>query len=280
MEMNMIRPRIFIVCPRLCHGGAERVAVTLANGFVKKGYNVSFFSDLFEEQTYVLDNDVTLYNLVSVPIPKIRKWGSAIRILRKAIKKEKPDVIIGVMSLCSLIARIASLGMRVPVIATEHDSYERPYSAPMSKWEKLYKYHICKIFKRVTVLTEADKRVIGTRLKNVLVMPNPLAITPAETIPPKKIIILAAGRVDNWHYKGFDLLIRAYAKAISTFSENEVIEQSLLEHESEKDKGVKTVGKSLCSQQTSEWRLQIAFFELFFCSHSIRLQRYKFKPVD
>lgn len=48
-------------------------------------------------------------------------------------------------------------------------------------------------------------------------MPNPLAITPAETIPPKKIIILAAGRVDNWHYKGFDLLIRAYAKAISTF---------------------------------------------------------------
>ena len=34
--------KILIVCPRLCHGGAERVAVELANGFAIKGIEVLF----------------------------------------------------------------------------------------------------------------------------------------------------------------------------------------------------------------------------------------------
>ena len=38
--------KICIVCPRLCHGGAERVAVSLANGFVGRGHEVFFFADL------------------------------------------------------------------------------------------------------------------------------------------------------------------------------------------------------------------------------------------
>ena len=41
--------KILIVCPRLGHGGAERVAVTLANGFVEHGYNVVMMSNLFDE---------------------------------------------------------------------------------------------------------------------------------------------------------------------------------------------------------------------------------------
>lgn len=45
--------KICIVCPRLCHGGAERVAVSLANGFVGRGHEVIFFADLYEEQTSV-----------------------------------------------------------------------------------------------------------------------------------------------------------------------------------------------------------------------------------
>ena len=202
--------KIFIVCPRLCHGGAERVAVTLANGFVSKGYDVVFFADLFEEQTYVLDDAVKVLNLVSSIKNKIRKWGSAIRIIRKAIKKEKPDVIIGIMSLCSFIAKIASLGMGVPVIATEHDSYEKPDSAPMSSMMRFYKFHVCKVYKCVTILTEEDKKVIGHRLKNVYVMPNPLAIEPSDDIPSPQQIILAAGRVDNWHVKGFDILVKSF----------------------------------------------------------------------
>ena len=66
----------------------------------------------------------------------------------------------------------------------------------------------------VTVLTDADKKIIGKRLRNVTVMENPLALEPIETLPPRKMVILASGRVDNWHYKGFDVLIRAFGKFV------------------------------------------------------------------
>lgn len=223
--------RILIVCPRLCHGGAERVAVSLANGFVGRNHEVLFFSDLFEEQTYVLDPAVKIEALVSVSSPKIKKWWGAIWILRKYIKRNKPDVIIGIMSLCSIIAYIASLGYGVPVIATDHDSYEKPNPVKLSLFERLYKFHINKLFKVITVLTNADIEILGDKRRNVVVMPNPLLFEGISTIPPKKNVILAAGRVDNWYVKGFDLLIRAFGKlnesskvmeSRSTFNSNDI----------------------------------------------------------
>lgn len=74
---------ILIVCPRLCHGGAERVAVCLANGFVDCGHNVRFMADLFEEQTYTLDNRVKLVNLISTNDSKIKKMGGSLKKVRK-----------------------------------------------------------------------------------------------------------------------------------------------------------------------------------------------------
>ncbi len=206
--------KIFIVCPRLCHGGAERVAVSLANGFVQRGHEVMFFADLYEEQTYVLDDMVQVMNLVPQTNNKLKKWCGAIRILRKQLKTDKPDVIIGIMSLCSIVAKLASIGMGIPVVATEHDPYERPDSAPMPFFLKCYKFWICRMYSCVTVLTGADKKIIGKRLHNVTVKENPLALEPIENISPRKKVILASGRVDNWHYKGFDVLIRAFGNLV------------------------------------------------------------------
>ena len=206
--------KICIVCPRLCHGGAERVAVSLANGFVGRGHEVSFFADLYEEQTFIVDESIQVKNLVPQTKNKFKKWMGAIRILRKQLKKDKPDVIIGIMSLCSIVAKLASIGMGIPVVATEHDSYERPDSAPMPFFLKCYKFWICRMYSCVTVLTGADKKIIGKRLRNVTVKENPLAMEPIENISPRKKVILASGRVDNWHYKGFDVLIRAFGNLV------------------------------------------------------------------
>lgn len=206
--------KICIVCPRLCHGGAERVAVSLANGFVARGHEVVFFADLFEEQTYALDSAVLIQNLVPQTNNKLKKWGGAIMMLRNRLKKDEPDVIIGIMSLCSVVAKLATVRMGIPVIATEHDSYERPISAPMPFFIKLYKFFLCEMFSCVTVLTEADKIIVGDRMRNVVVMENPLALEPIKMFPQRKKIILASGRVDNWHYKGFDVLIRAFGKLV------------------------------------------------------------------
>lgn len=42
-------------------------------------------------------------------------------------------------------------------------------------------------------------------------LPNPLALKPIQSIQQKEKNILATGRLDNWHCKGFDLLIKAFA---------------------------------------------------------------------
>lgn len=209
--------KIFIVCPRLCHGGAERVGVTLANGMHGKGHDVTVLADLFEPQTYQLDEGIKIRNLVPQTGNKGRKWGGAVLILRRWLKRDRPDVIIGVLPLCSFVSRLAAMGLNIPVIATEHGSFERPADALMSRMERFSKFYLNKIYRVVTVLTEADKRVIGDRLKHVVVMPNPLCLTPIredELTAPRQKVVLAAGRVDDWHYKGFDLLMKAWGQVM------------------------------------------------------------------
>ena len=205
--------KILIVCPRLCHGGAERVAVELANGFAKRGYEVLFLTDLFEEISFSIDSDVKLLGFAKQRKGKVGKWLSAIFNARRFAKEFRPNVIIGIMSTCSFVGRLATYGLGIPVIATEHDSFERPQSAPMSRWERFTKFILNRLYRQVTVLTEADYRVIGKRLSNVTVMPNPLALSPLDAFPQKQRVILAAGRVDVWHCKGFDVLMRSLASS-------------------------------------------------------------------
>lgn len=204
--------KIFIVCTRLCFGGAERVAAMLANGLSQRGHQVTLIANLFDEITYPINSRVRILNLVASNQNKVRKWSSSIRLVRKYMKRYQPDVSIGILNTCSLIAKIAAIGLNIPVIMTEHDAFERPASAPFTFWKWFVKFQLNKIYRYVTVLTEADKKNIGKRLKSVYVMPNPLSLTPTVSIPPKEKIILAAGRLEDWHYKGFDLLIEAWGK--------------------------------------------------------------------
>lgn len=192
------------------------MAVLWANGFHKNGYEVEMVSNLFDPVTYQLDDGIGIENLVSVNQNKLKKWLSSFVNVRRVLKKDNPDVIIGVLATCSFISRVASYGLHIPVVATEHDSFERPASAPFSFWNWLSKFYLNKLYKHVTVLTHADKMVIGSRLKHVSVMPNPLSLGPVENIPQKQNVVLAIGRLDAWHYKGFDVLIRAWARVVSS----------------------------------------------------------------
>jgi glycosyltransferase involved in cell wall biosynthesis len=95
---------------------------------------------------------------------------------------------------------------------TEHDAYERVPSEHLTKMQVFSKFYLDKIYRCVTILTEADRKYIGNRLKNVVVMPNPSTFPPYQGELHKEKILLAAGRISNWHYKGFDLLIEAWGE--------------------------------------------------------------------
>jgi hypothetical protein len=201
--------KIFIVCSRLSYGGAERVGVMLANG-LSVSHSVYLISNTLEEPTYEVESSVQLLPLFSSISSKIEKWASTLPNIRKYAKTYRPDVIIGVMETCSLVSKLATIGLGIPIIMTEHNAFERPKNTPLTKWQIITKFYINKLYCCVTILTEADKEFIGLRLKNTVVMPNPLFLTPIIKSPVKDKIVLAAGRIDDWHCKGFDILLKAW----------------------------------------------------------------------
>ena len=207
--------KICIVCGRLCYGGAERVAVMWANGFRHRGHEVMVVTNLNDPITYHLDEGITVRQLTGKNDNKFKKWAYSAPKLRSHIKEFRPDVVIGVMSTCSLVAWMATRGLGIPIIATEHDSFEKPASAPMGKWAWFTKFILNKLYSHVTVLTEVDRKVTGKKLSNVTVMPNPLALPPLGAVPQKQRVILAAGRVDVWHCKGFDVLMKSLASSVT-----------------------------------------------------------------
>lgn len=212
---------IFILCSYLGYGGAEHVAVMLANGLCNK-HQVFLITNLNREVTYQIDPNVKLLNWSGTTKNKAKRLICEIKNLRNYVKEIKPDVIIGIMYKCSIFGKLAALGTGIPVIQTEHNSFERPLSAPMSRKDKFLKFYLNRIFDTITVLTDADKKMIGNRLKNVYVMPNPLALQPVSPIPHKKKVILASGRLDSWHYKGLDILFHSWSRIESKFPEWEL----------------------------------------------------------
>ena len=220
--------KIALVQVALSHGGAEKVGVMLANGLRQHGHETFILTDLNEPVVYRVDDNVPVYDFAGKKAKAIIKWLKAIKNIRHTVKQEKPDVIIGIMGLCTLTTYIACLGLRIPIVMTEHNAFERPASAPMPLVVKFFKFWINKLYNHVTVLTEADKKAIGNRLRNVTVMPNPLLLKPIKEIPAKEKIVLAAGRVDAWHVKGFDVLIKSW-KIIQDLNDDDNEDDNLRE---------------------------------------------------
>ena len=181
---------ICIVSPSLNHGGAERVASLWANGFVERGHDVFFVANI-EDEVYSLGKEIHILPLTTPDGNKLSRYFGATRRLRKYFKTYHPDVIIGVMYACSLLAKIASLCLAIHVINTEHNALKRPEQQPMYYLDKIAKYYVNHLYDAITVLTEADLLVIKNRFKRVFVLPNPTFLTPLSSIPHKEKMIIA-----------------------------------------------------------------------------------------
>ena len=204
--------KIVIVSPTLNYGGAERVAAMWANAFTRKGHQVFFVSNIENDNAYYLSDRINLLPFTKGKSGKLIKYIKSVFILRSYYKKFSPDVIIGVMYACSLLAKIAEIGLKIPVINTEHNSFEKPSQHPMSMIDKIAKFYFNYLYDAITVLTKADLNIIRNRFKNIYVLPNPTFLTPLSTLPPKQNIVLAAGRLDAWKVKGFDILIESWGR--------------------------------------------------------------------
>ena len=108
--------KILLVVPSLAKGGAERVAVTLANYWQKQGYNVKIvvFNNIIEYKT-----EVEIVNLsISATKNKIKKiinvFRRAIR-LKRIFQREKPDRIISFMETANFPAILSGSKITISI---------------------------------------------------------------------------------------------------------------------------------------------------------------------
>lgn len=92
--------KILLVCVKLNGGGAERVGVLMANSLADRGHQVSIVSNLYEPIVYDVDKRISIHSMNPHTTNELIKWTAAIKNIRKEIKREKPDIILGVMYLC------------------------------------------------------------------------------------------------------------------------------------------------------------------------------------
>jgi GalNAc-alpha-(1->4)-GalNAc-alpha-(1->3)-diNAcBac-PP-undecaprenol alpha-1,4-N-acetyl-D-galactosaminyltransferase len=202
--------KILFTCWRLTGGGAERVCVDVANGLLQLGHETAILADFTQPVTYHPLPGVK--RIQTAPYSNAVTWRiSALRQMVDVMRSFRPDAVVCILYNRATAARIASmLTVKCPVVASDHNAFERPPYAPMRRRQHFDKFTVNRWLDALTVLTRADARVIGNRLRHVYVMPNPLGIVPADAVPPKERIVLAVGRLDEWHCKGFDLLVEAW----------------------------------------------------------------------
>lgn len=194
-------------------GGAERVMAVLTDELAKRGHEITLVVMSSYPSYYKLNKEVKLIqfdNRVNNSLfGKIKYKLKSYFFIRQKIIKINPDVVIPFMYSLITPVLISSLFLKTPVIASEHMTFDKEMSFRL-RFKRLY---LNKLADRVTVLTEHDFNYIGNRLRNKVVMPNPLPYKPIDEFSNKREkIILAAGNIDRYYHKGFDNLIKIWGK--------------------------------------------------------------------
>lgn len=109
------------------HGGAERVMVNLASQFCNKGYNVILVTSFKSEWEYPLDSRVKRVILTTNSGNFIQKNIIRTFLLRKEIKREKPDVVVSFMAEANFRALIATIGTGAKNIISVRNDPNREY---------------------------------------------------------------------------------------------------------------------------------------------------------
>ena len=216
--------RLILVISSLTGGGAERAVVLLAEGFLKKGHNVSIVTlDRIETDFYKLPDGVhrlALNIAGNSPTPIHALWNNIYRlwVLRRTIRASQPNVVISFLHQTNILTLLALTETPHPVIVSEQNNPRMYYIYSGSVWNKLRRVTYPKAARVVSTSQGVDDYFDWLPSTKRAVIYNPLAavkddqstINLLQGADPNKKWVVAMGRLI--YQKGFDILLSAFQK--------------------------------------------------------------------
>jgi len=211
--------RITLIISSLWGGGAERVASALANGWAEQGDEVSILT--FDDQggqTYAVHEHVAirclgLYRPSSHVLQGLFRSLRRIRVLRRAIRKSGPHVIVSFGSQTNVLTLLATRWLGVPVIIKE--TVDPLHHDVGRLWSRLRRicYPLADVLVCATAATvarfQAIANVRGAAITNPVLIPSSCGTRQRNACTEGRTLV-AMGRLVP--QKGFDLLLQAFSQ--------------------------------------------------------------------
>ncbi|NOL50458.1 glycosyltransferase family 4 protein [Pelistega europaea] len=172
--------KILFLLSSLNAGGAERVACTLVNAWVAKGYEVVMvpcFSQGSGQSFYSLDARVQV-RWLSEALPS-NKWLARLVkpiVLRRIMQEVKADVMVSFLTNVNVMALLAKQGLDIPLIVCERSD---PSFQKISASLRFLRRHLYAGADAVLLQTEQAAKMFAQSmpvLRRLRVIPNPLPI--------------------------------------------------------------------------------------------------------
>lgn len=214
--------RLLIFIGSMGCGGAERVAANMANHWAEKGWDIVIVTLTTQCQDFyplhpairriALDKAGESGNPL---VGLLRNLGRVIA-LRRVLRRESPDIALGMMTTANVLVALAALGLRVRAVGSEH---VHPPAFPLSGLWAALRWWSYGLLDAVAALTAESAQWLEdhTRVRRIAVIPNAVpwpipagepSLAPSGCLAPERKLLLAVGRMEP--QKGFDLLIDAF----------------------------------------------------------------------